>query len=95
MPTKPEENMQVHKEMERRGMHIPMLIDVGDVKILRKGCVVKDIEHQREKRGKNEGTTEDEGVCPPMSVTRLKKVIEEEGGDHSNVSKTTVKQDFE
>ena len=55
---KTEENIQVHNKRERRGLHIPMLMDVGKGKISRKGCVVRDIYQQREKRGKNEGTTE-------------------------------------
>ena len=95
VPTKPEEKIQVHKKRERRGLHRPMLMDGEEGKILRKCCVVKDIEHQREKRGKNEGTTEDEGFLSPMSVTRPKQGIEEEGGDFSNVSKTILKQGLE
>ena len=80
VPTKPEEKIQVHKERYIRGMHRPMLMDGGECKILRKGCIVKDIKHQRERREKNEGTTEDEGVRSPMSVTRSKEGIEEKGG---------------
>ena len=58
MPTKPEDKIQVHKERERRVLHELILMDGGECKILRNCCVVKYIEHQREKRGKNEGTTE-------------------------------------
>ena len=44
--------IQIHNKRERRGMHIPMLTDGGEGKILIKGCVVKDIEHRQENRGK-------------------------------------------
>ena len=70
-------------------------MDGGKGKILRKGCFVKGIEHQREKKGKNDRKTEDEGVRSPMSVTRSKQGIEEEGGNCSNVSKTISKQGLE
>ena len=53
--TKPEEKVQVHKERQRRGLHITILMDGGEGKILRKGCVVKGIDHQREKREKMKG----------------------------------------
>ena len=48
VPTKPEEKIQVHKEREIRGLHRSILLDGGKCKILRKFCVVKDIEYQRE-----------------------------------------------
>ena len=80
MPTNPEEKIQLHKEREIRVTHRPMLMDGGEGKIFRKGCDVKDIENNQEKRRKNDGTTEDEGFCSPISVTRSKQSIEEEGG---------------
>ena len=73
----------MHKKRVRRGLHRPMLMDGGKGKKLKKCCVVKDIDHQwekREKRGKNYRTTEDEGVCSPMSKTRPKQGIEGKGG---------------
>ena len=66
MPTKPEETIQVNKEREIRGLDTPIIMDGDEGKTLRKGCVVKDIENQRENREKNEGTTEDEGVTSHM-----------------------------
>ena len=45
-------------------------MDVGEGKIGRKGCVVKGIKHQQEKKEKNDGKTEDTGFRLPMSVTR-------------------------
>ena len=51
-------------------------MDGGEGKILRKDFVVKDIDHQREKREKNDGITEDEGVRTSMSLTRSKQGIE-------------------
>ena len=48
----------------------------GGNKKLKKCCVVKDIEHQWEKR-ENDGITEDEAVISPMSKTRSKKGIED------------------
>ena len=73
-------------------------MDEGEGKTLKKCCVVKDIDHQwekREKREKNYRTTEDEGVCSPMSKTRPKQGIEGKGGDRSNVSNTILKQGLE
>ena len=55
-----------------------MFMDGDKGKIWIKGCVVKVIEHQQDKKGKNEGTTEDGEVLSPMSVTRLKQGIEED-----------------
>ena len=52
--------IQVHNNKVIRGLHRPMLLDGCEGKMLKKCCVVKDIEHQREKREKNYGTTEDE-----------------------------------
>ena len=43
-------------------MDTPIIMDGDEGKTLRKGCVVKDIEYQQEKRGNNNRTTEDEGV---------------------------------
>ena len=50
-------------------------MDGGKGKILRKGCVVKGIEYQQKKIGKKYGTTEDEVVCSPLSLTRSKQGI--------------------
>ena len=74
---------------------MPMLMGGGEGKILIKGCIVKDIENQQEKRDKIEGKKEDEGVRSPMSVTRLKQGIKEEGVYCSNVYRTIVKQGLE
>ena len=49
MTTKPEDKIKVHKERENTSLHRPMLMYVGKGKILRKVCVVKDIEHQQGK----------------------------------------------
>ena len=48
MPTKSEETIQENKKRAKRGLHIPMVMDGGKCKKLKK-CVVEDIEHQREK----------------------------------------------
>ena len=56
-------------------MYIPMLMDGGESNIRRNSCVIKDIEHQREKKENNYRTIEDGGVISPMSVTRSKQVI--------------------
>ena len=79
MPTKLEDKIQMHAKRARRGLHRPMLMDGGEGKML-KNCVVKDIEHQQEKREKNDGTIEDEGVLSPMSKTGSNQGIEEKGG---------------
>ena len=55
-------------------------MDEGEGKTLKKCCVVKDIDHRWEKREKNDGITEDEGVRSPMSNTRPEEGIEEKGG---------------
>ena len=52
-----------------------MLTDGGKVNTRRNSCVIKDIEHQREKKENNYRTIEDGGVISPMSVTRSKQVI--------------------
>ena len=62
MQTKPEKKIQVNKEREIRGLDTPIIMDGDEGKTFRKGCVVKDIEYQQEKRRNNNGTTEDEGV---------------------------------
>ena len=62
MPTKPEKKIQVNKEREIRGLDTPIIMDRDEGKTFRKGCVVKDIEYQQEKRRNNNGTNEDEGV---------------------------------
>ena len=51
VPNKPEQKIKLQKERKKSSLHIPMLIDGVEGKILSKCCVVKDIEHQREKRG--------------------------------------------
>ena len=38
-------------------MHRPMLTDEGEGNIRRNSCVIKDIEHQREKKEKNDRKT--------------------------------------
>ena len=52
MPTKKEKKVQVHKKRVIRVLHIPILMYGGKGKKLKKRCIVKDIEHQREKRAK-------------------------------------------
>ena len=49
MSTKPEDKIQVHKKRVKRGLHRSILMDRGKGKNLKKCCVVKDIENQREK----------------------------------------------
>ena len=90
MSTKSEEKIQVHRNRVGRGLHKPMLIDGVEVKKLKK-IVVKDIEHQQEKREKNDGITEDGGVHSHISKTRSKRVIEEKEGNCSKLYKTVVK----
>ena len=69
VPTKLEDKIQVHAKRSRRGLHRPMLMDGGEGKKLKK-CVVEDIEQQQDKREKNDGIKEEEGVCSPMYKTR-------------------------
>ena len=52
VPTKLEDKIQVHKKRVKRGLNRPMLMDRGESKMLKKCCVVKDIEHQQEKEKK-------------------------------------------
>ena len=61
VPTKSEEKVQVHSEENIKGMHIPNLMDGGEGKIGRKGCVVKGIKHHRDKKVNNNRTREDGG----------------------------------
>ena len=49
---KTEDKMQVNKKRVIRGLHRPMVMDGGEGKKLKKCCVVKDIEHQQEKKRK-------------------------------------------
>ena len=64
-PKKSEEKVQVHREGNIKGLHIPRLMDGGKGKI-KKCFVVKRIDHQRYKKENNSGTKEDGGVCSPM-----------------------------
>ena len=57
-----------------------MLMDGGEGNIRINSCVIKDIEHQWEKKENNERKTEDGGVFSPMSVTRSNTGIWEGGG---------------
>ena len=70
MPKKSEEKVKVHKKGNIRSLHIPRLMDGGEGDMGRKSCAVKGIDHKREKKGNNNRTREDGGVCSPMSVTR-------------------------
>ena len=85
---KSEDKMQVHTERNIRGIYIPMLMDGGEGNIRIKGCVVKGIEHQREKKGKNNRTREDGEVCSYISMTRLKQGLEGGIGNRANSPKT-------
>ena len=47
MPKKSKEKIQENKKRVEKGLHIPMIMDGGEGKTLKKCCVVENIEHQR------------------------------------------------
>ena len=74
VPTKYEEKIPVHHEGNTMSLHRPRLMDVGEVKISSKGCVVKCIENQWCNKENNNGIREYGGVCSPMSMISLQCV---------------------
>ena len=62
VPTKSEEKIPVYCEVNTRILHILSLMDIFEDNIGSKGCVVNGIEHNWEKKGKNNSIREDGGV---------------------------------
>ena len=54
---------------EKKGLHIQMVLDVGEDKKLKKCCVVENIEPQRKSRECDE-IRDNEGDSSPMYKTR-------------------------
>ena len=80
MPTKLEEKIKVFCEGNILRLYIPRLMGGGEGNIRSKGCVVKGMEHQRQKKGKNNRIREDGGVRSSIPMTRSKKGLEKRGG---------------
>ena len=65
MPTKSEYKIQGNKKSLKKGLHIPMVMDGGEGKRLKKCCVVENIENQQKLR-ENDEIRYNEGDRSPM-----------------------------
>ena len=93
MPKKLKKKIEESYKTVKKGLQRQMIMDGGESKKLKNGCVVENIEPQKKLRECDE-IRENEENSSPMSKTRSKQGSEE-WGNCSYVSKSMVKQSIE